>query len=183
MPGKHYPNHIVADHEGFAGTPRTTNAPYLLTLSIKIVLPRSTKINTKHTDVVDFSLHLQVGFTMCSRSQLMRILCPAKVFKFARTLKPSNSVHISLAPTNQPNQDLTIYKKSQITSISCKVIDISPCGRWNISVSSCRHSTKADIRPWSISLDGALHNPSKPTNLIISITRSSSIRSLFAISL
>ena len=31
MPGKHYPNYTVADHEGSTGTPRTSNAPYLPT--------------------------------------------------------------------------------------------------------------------------------------------------------
>ena len=31
MPGNHYPNYTVADHEGSAGTPRTSNAPYLPT--------------------------------------------------------------------------------------------------------------------------------------------------------
>ena len=31
MPGNHYPNYIVVDHEGFVGTPRTSDAPYLPT--------------------------------------------------------------------------------------------------------------------------------------------------------
>ena len=31
MPGNHYPNYTVADHKSFAGTPRTSDAPYLST--------------------------------------------------------------------------------------------------------------------------------------------------------
>jgi len=29
MPGKHYPNYTMVDHEGSVGTLRTSNAPYL----------------------------------------------------------------------------------------------------------------------------------------------------------
>ena len=31
MPGKHYPNYTMVDHEGSTGTPRTSNASYLPT--------------------------------------------------------------------------------------------------------------------------------------------------------
>ena len=31
MPGNHYPNYTMADHEGSTRTPRTSDAPYLLT--------------------------------------------------------------------------------------------------------------------------------------------------------
>ena len=85
-------------------------------------------------------------------------------------------------PQVGPTKTLPSIGSPKITSTSCKVIDISPCGRWNVWVSGHYRSTRADIRPWSVSLDGALYNPSSPTNLIISITRLSSI-DIFAISL
>ena len=31
MPGKHYPNYTMVDHEGSTGAPRTSNASYLPT--------------------------------------------------------------------------------------------------------------------------------------------------------
>ena len=87
-----------------------------------------------------------------------------------------------LPPTIDPTKISPSIGSPKMTSTSCRVINISPCGRWNVWVSGRHHSTRVDIRPWSISLDGALNNPSSPTNLIMSITQLSCI-DIFAISL
>ena len=65
----------------------------------------------------------------------------------------------------------------RITSTSCNVMVISPCGMWKVWVSGRHRSTKAVIRPWSSSLPGCLKSPSKPNALIMSTTRSSTIGS------
>ena len=48
-----------------------------------------------------------------------------------------------------------------ITSISYKVIPISPWGKWNVCVSGRHRSTKAMIRAWLTSISGTLNNPVK----------------------
>ena len=100
--------------------------------------------------------------------------------------KPSNSMHSCLqSPSTiavNPTKTSPSIGSPKMISTSCRVIDISPCGRWNVWVSDRYRSTRADIRPWSISLEGALNNPSCTTNLIMSITWLSYI-DIFAISL
>ena len=63
------------------------------------------------------------------------------------------------------------------TSTSYNVMVTSPCGMWMVWVLGCHHSTKAVIRPRSISLLGVLRSPSKPSALMMSTTRSSTIGS------
>ena len=122
---------------------------------------------------------------MRSTRRQMRILCSTKVFlSFVRTPKPSNSLHSRLQspPPVGPTKTWPSIGSPKMTSTSYRVFDISTYGRWNAWVSGRHHLTKVDIRPWSISLDGALNNSSSPTNLIMSITRFSCIN-MFAISL
>ena len=112
---------------------------------------------------------------------------PYQIFFVIRRNLKTKQVLAQSAPTPPP-QPVGLAKTSssigspKMTSTSCRVIDISPCKRWNIWVSSRHRSTRVNIRPWSISLDGALNNLSSLTNLIMSITRLSCI-DMFAISL
>ena len=62
-----------------------------------------------------------------------------------------------------------------ITSTSCNVIVISPCGRWNVWVSGRYRSTNAVINAWSSCMDGTKCRPSRPSNLTMARTRSSTI--------
>ena len=61
------------------------------------------------------------------------------------------------------------------TSTSYNVMLTSPCGMWKVWVSGHHRSTKAVIRPWSISLPGTQRSPSKPSALMMLTTRSSTI--------
>ena len=61
-----------------------------------------------------------------------------------------------------------------ITSISCKMIPISPWGKWNVCVSGCHRSTKAMIRAWSTSISGTLNNSVKPAASMYCMIRGSS---------
>ena len=112
---------------------------------------------------------------------------PYQIF-FCHSPKLENQASPRTECSNPPPQPVGLAKTSssigspKMTSTSCRVIDISPCKRWNIWVSSRHRSTRVNIRPWSISLDGALNNISSLTNLIMSITRLSCI-DMFAISL
>ena len=63
------------------------------------------------------------------------------------------------------------------TSTSCNVMVTSPCSIWKVWVSGHHRSTKAVIRPWSISLPDCLRSPSKPSALMMSTTRSTTIGS------
>ena len=63
------------------------------------------------------------------------------------------------------------------TSTSYNVLVTLPCGMWKVWVSGRHRPTKAVIRPWSISLPGVLRSSSKPSALMISTTRSSTISS------
>ena len=111
---------------------------------------------------------------------------PTKVLWSFTGVKPSNSMHSWLqspsTTTVGPTKTSSFIGSLKMTSTSYRVIDISPCGRWNVWVSSCHRSTRADIRQWFISLEGALNNPSNLSNLIMSITRLSRIW-MFVISL
>ena len=62
-----------------------------------------------------------------------------------------------------------------ITSTSYNVIVISPCGRWNVWVSRRHCSTNAVINAWSSCMDGTECRPSRPSNLTMTRTRSSTI--------
>ena len=61
-----------------------------------------------------------------------------------------------------------------ITSISCKVIPISPWGKWNVSVSGRYRPTKAVIKAWSTSISGTLNNSIKPAASMYCMIRGSS---------
>ena len=188
MSGKHYPNYIVADHKGSARTPRTSVAPYLPTCPWKSYPLIVLKYSTGHTDVSEFVLHHKAVALQCAQQGgwWEFFALPKFFLSFSRTSKPSNSSHKVLQTPPPQTIDPTKISPSigspKMTSTSCRVINISPCGRWNVWVSGRHHSTRVDIRPWSISLDGALNNPSSPTNLIMSITQLSCI-DIFAISL
>ena len=47
------------------------------------------------------------------------------------------------------------------TSISCKVIPISPWGKWNVCGFERHHSTKVVIKAWLTSISGTLNKPVK----------------------
>ena len=64
-----------------------------------------------------------------------------------------------------------------ITSTSCSVIVISPCGRWKEWVSRCHRSTNVVINAWPSFMDGTMCRRSKPSNLTMAITCSSTIGS------
>ena len=104
---------------------------------------------------------------------------PTKVLWSFTGVKPSNSMHSWLqspsTTTVGPTKTSSSIGSLKMTSTSCRVIDISPCGRWNVWVSGRHRLTRADIRQWFISLEGALNNPSSLSNLIMSITRLSRI--------
>ena len=61
-----------------------------------------------------------------------------------------------------------------ITSISCKVIPISPWGKWNVCVYGRHRSTKAVIKAWSTSILGTLNNSVKPVASMYCMIRGSS---------
>ena len=90
---------------------------------------------------------------------------------------PNNSRHTSfhfrsvLPGTSNPSTGIP-----SITSISCKVIPISPWGKWNVCVSGRHHSTKAVIKAWSTSISGTLNNPVKPVASMYCMIRGSSPR-------
>ena len=120
------------------------------------------------------------GVANCASSHLYFILAPARVdlFEFGITGRgswPNKSRHTTfhfrsvLPVTGNPST-----KIPSITSISCKVIPISPWGQWNVCVSGCHCSTKAVIKAWSTSISGTLNNPIKPTaSMYCMICRSS----------
>ncbi|KAM4113598.1 hypothetical protein ACJW30_04G007700 [Castanea mollissima] len=87
---------------------------------------------------------------MASTRRLMRILCLAKVLLSFAGVKPSNSMHRShQSPSTTvvgPTKTSPSIGSSKMTSTYCRVIDISPCGRWNVCVSGRHRSTRADIR-------------------------------------
>ena len=61
-----------------------------------------------------------------------------------------------------------------ITSTSCKVIPISPWGKWNVCVSERHRSTKAMIKAWSTSISRTLNNPVKPATSMYNVICGSS---------
>ena len=65
---------------------------------------------------------------------------------------------------------------AHIHPIFCVMVT-SPCCIWKVWVSGRHRSTKAVIRPWSISLPEVLRSPSKPSALMMSTTRSTTIGS------
>ena len=65
-------------------------------------------------------------------------------------------------------------KSPSITSISCKVIPISPQGKWNVCVSRRHHSTKAVIKVWLTSILGTLNNSVKAAASMYCMIRESS---------
>ena len=98
------------------------------------------------------------GSATCSKSRLIRILCPISCLcSWFIGRKPRNSWHT-------------------FTQSFCVMVT-SPCGMWKVWSSGRHHSTKAVIRPWSISLPDCLRSPSKPSALMMSMTRSSTIGS------
>ena len=54
--GNHYPNYTIANHEGSARTPTTSDAPYLPTCRRKVYPLMVLKYSTGHTDVSESSL-------------------------------------------------------------------------------------------------------------------------------
>ena len=109
----------------------------------------------------------------------MRILWPVSCLcSWCIGRKPRNSWHtftqsfcvlpvIASPSTRSPRRTSTFYN----------VMVTSPCGMWKVWVSSRHRSTKAVIRPWSISLPDCLRSPSKPSALMMSTTQSSTIGS------
>ena len=67
MPGNHYPNYTVADHKSSAGTPRTSDAPYLLTCPLKSFPLVALKYSTEHTNESESSLHHEVVALQCAQ--------------------------------------------------------------------------------------------------------------------
>ena len=76
-----------------------------------------------------------------------------------------------------PCYSLTSIGSPRRTSTSYNVMVTSPCGMWKVWVSGHHRSTKAVISLWSISLLKVLRSPSKPSPLMMSLTRSSTIGS------
>ena len=64
-----------------------------------------------------------------------------------------------------------------ITSTSCSVIIISPCGRWKEWVSRRHPSTNVVINAWPSFMDGTMCRRSKLSNLTMAITCSSTVGS------
>ena len=110
------------------------------------------------------------------QSQLMRILWPVSCLCYSWFIgwNPRKSWHTSVQVFCVL---LVIALPSigslRITSTSCNVMLTSPCGMWKVWVSRCHRSTKAVIRPWSISLPKTQRSPSKPSALMMLTTRSS----------
>ena len=67
MPGNHYPNYIVANHEGSAGTPRTSDAPYLPTCPWKSYPLVALKYSIGHIDVFEFPLRHEAVALQCAQ--------------------------------------------------------------------------------------------------------------------
>ena len=65
-------------------------------------------------------------------------------------------------------------KSPSITSISCKVIPISPWGKWKVCVSGHHRLTKVVIKAWSTSISRTLNNLVKPTTSMYCMIRGSS---------
>ena len=111
-------------------------------------------------------------WSIFSSSFLIRILCPLStvlVGLIPSILRHSLAHVLSVVPTIA----LPSIGIPKISSTSCNVIVVSPCGKWKVWVSSRHCLTKAVIKLWSISLHGVLYNPSNPTFLTMSTTRSS----------
>ena len=67
MSGNHYPNYTVVDHESSARTPRTSDAPYLLTCPLKSFPLVALKYSTEHTNESESSLHHEVVALQCAQ--------------------------------------------------------------------------------------------------------------------
>ena len=67
MLGNHYPNYTVVDHEGSAGTPRTSYAPYLLTCPWKSYPLVALKYSIGHTNVSASLLHHEAVALQCTQ--------------------------------------------------------------------------------------------------------------------
>ena len=111
--------------------------------------------------------------------ELILFLWPVSCFvsSFIGT-KPRKSQHISRHTfCVLPVMASPSTRSLRSTSTSYNVMVISPCGIWKVWVSDRHRSIKAVIRPWSISLLRVLRSPSKPSLLMMSTTRSSTIGS------
>ena len=113
-------------------------------------------------------------------SHLYLILTPTRIdlFEFGivgRGSWPNKSQHTSLhfmsvfPVTSNPSTEIP-----SITSISCKVIPISPWSKWNICVFGSHCSTKAVIEAWSTSISRTLNNSIKPATSMYCMIRGSS---------
>ena len=113
-------------------------------------------------------------------SHLYLILAPARIdlFKFGTASRgswPNKSRHTSLhfmsvfLVTGNPSTRIP-----SITSISCKVIPISPQGKWNVCIFERHHSIKAVIKVWSTSISRTLNNLVKPVASMYCMLRRSS---------
>ena len=111
-------------------------------------------------------------WSIFSSSFLIRILCPLStvLVRLIPSILQHSSAHVLLVVPTIALPSIGIPK---ITSTSCNVIVVSPCGKWKVWVSGRHRLTKAVIKLWSISLHEVLYNPSNPTLLTMLTTRSS----------
>ena len=119
MPCNHYPNYTMANHKGSTGTPRTSDAPYLLTCPWKSFPLLELKYSTGHTNVSESPFYCEAMALQCAQQGgwWEFFALPKFFLSFSRTSKPSNSSHKVLQtpppPNNRPNQNLAVYRKSQ----------------------------------------------------------------------
>ena len=91
-PSNHYPNYTVADHEGSAGTLRTSNASYLPTCPWKAYPLVVLKYSTRHTGVSESPLrHEAVALQWHQQGSWWEFFAPPK-FVVIRQSK-TNSMH------------------------------------------------------------------------------------------
>ena len=115
-PSNHYPNYIVADHEGSAGTLRTSDAPYLPTCPWKAYPLLALKYSTGHTNVSESPFYCEAMALQCAQQGgWWEFFAHQSFFVIRQNCKTKQLLIQSfpIPPTSWRNQDLTVYRKSQ----------------------------------------------------------------------
>ena len=117
MPGNHYPNYIVVNHEGSVGTPRTSDAPYLPTCPWKSYPLVALKYSTGHIDVSESPLHHEAVALQCAQQgDWWEFFAPPKFCCHSLELQNQATPHIVASNFHPPQQSAQprphVYKKS-----------------------------------------------------------------------
>ena len=116
MPCNHYPNYTMANHKGSTGTPRTSDAPYLLTCPWKSFPLLELKYSTGHTNVSESPFYCEAMALQCAQQGgWWEFFAHQSFFVIRQNCKTKQLLIQSfpIPPTSWRNQDLTVYRKSQ----------------------------------------------------------------------